>query len=599
MIRAASCPTTIVSLRAVGSAKRTSSGGRAERRRERAAFFTAPQDVAQRRYEALRAYFVEAATAEQVGARFGYAPSTVVAMVRDFTPTASAFFIDRRPGPQVAPSKVAARDEVLRLRAAGHSVPEITQALSSTETPLNRTGVWEVLAAEGYERLGPRAPGERGPPTRDHPPRVRVIRWPEQPVRVTSDYAGAMLLVPALVALDLPAAVADARFPGTREVPALSSVLSLLALKSIGRRRVSHVDDVCLDPALATFAGLETLPKASSLGSYSYRLTRSHDQALLAGLARSMTTTGQTRGADFDLDFHAIMHFGDDVALETHYVPRRSQRTEAVLSFFVQDSETRNLLYANATATKADQAGQVIAFARHWQHATGHPPELLVFDSKVTTGAGLAELDAAGLRFITLRARNPRLTTALEALPDSAWTQITLDRHGSYAKPQVHEQDVTVRGCAVPLRQIAVRGLGHDHPTLILTNDRANPPKQIVGRYAKRMRIEQRLAEQIRSFHLDSLSSAVALNVDLDTTLTVWAAATYDYLRQRLPGYEQMTPDTIWRRFISTSGQITIAPDHITCRLNSRTYSPIMRSADLPPIEIPWWNGRQLRFQFA
>ena len=80
-----------------------------------------------------------------------------------------------------------------------------------------------------------------------------------------------------------------------------------------------------------------------------------------------MTETGQTRGADFDLDFHAIMHFGDDVALENHYVPRRSQRTEAVLSFFVQDSETRNLLYANATCTKADQAGQVIAFARHWQ----------------------------------------------------------------------------------------------------------------------------------------------------------------------------------------------------------------------------------------
>jgi hypothetical protein len=583
----------------VGSAKRTSSGGRAGRRRDRARFFTAPEDVAQRRYEALRAYFVEDATAAQVAARFGYAPGSVVAMVRDFTPEAGEFFIERRPGPRVAPAKAAAREDVLRLRAAGHSVTEITQALALTETPLNRTGVWELLVAEGHERLGPRAPGERGAPTRDHPPRVKVIGWPEQPVRVNSDYAGVMLLLPALVALDLPGAVAEAGFPGTREVPAISSVLSLLALKSIGRRRVSHVDDVCVDPALATFAGLESLPKASSLGSYSYRLTRSHDEKLLAGLARSMIETGQTRGADFDLDFHAIMHFGDDVALENHYVPRRSQRTEAVLSFFVQDSETRNLLYANAACTKADQAGQVIAFARHWQAATGHPPELLVFDSKVTTGAGLAQLNAAGLTFITLRARNAKLTATLEALPDSQWTPITLDRRGAYNKPQVHEQDVTVRGCPVPLRQIAVRGLGHDHPTLILTNDRTSPAKKIVGRYAKRMRIEQRLAEQIRSFHLDSLSSAVALNVDLDTTLTVWTAAAYDHLRQRLPGYEAMTPDTIWRRFISTSGQITIEPHQITCRLNSRTYSPIMRSADIPPIEIPWWGGRHLHFQFA
>jgi hypothetical protein len=583
----------------VGSAKRTSSGGRAGRRRERAAFFTAPGDIAQRRYEALRAYFVEDATAGEVAARFGYAPSTVVAMVRDFTAQAGEFFIERRPGPRVAPAKLAARDDILRLRAAGHSVTEIAQALAGSATPLNRTGVWELLVAEGHERLGPRAPGERGAPTRDDPPRTRVIRWPVGPVQLASDYAGVMLLLPALVALDLPAAVAGAGFPGTREVPALSSVLSLLALKSIGRRRVSHVDDVCTDPALAAFAGLESLPKASSLGSYSYRLTRAHDEALLAGLARSMIQTGQTRGADFDLDFHAIMHFGDDVALESHYVPRRSQRTEAVLSFFVHDSESCNLLYANATCTKADQARQVIAFARHWQAATGHQPELLVFDSKVTTGAGLAELNAAGLRFITLRARNAKLTGQLEALPDSQWTAITLERRGPHAKPQVHEQDVTVRGCPTPLRQIAVRGLGHDHPTLILTNDRDNPPKKIVGRYAKRMRIEQRLAESIRSFHLDSLSSAVALNVDLDTTLTVWAAAAYDHLRQHLPGYEAMTPDTIWRRFISTSGQITIEPHQVTCRLNSRTYSPIMRSADLPPIEIPWWNGRDLRFQFA
>jgi hypothetical protein len=583
----------------VGSAKRTSSGGRARRRRERAAFFTAPTDVAQRRYEALRAYFVEDASAAVVAERFGYAPSTVVAMVRDFTPEAGEFFVDRRPGPRVAPAKLAAREEVLRLRAAGHSVTEIAQALALTDTPLNRTGVWELLVGEGHERLAPRAPSQRGAPARDDPPRTRVLRWPEQPVTLHSDYAGVLLLLPALVALDLPGAVAGARFPGTREVPALSSVLSLLALKAIGRRRVSHVDDVCGDSALASFAGLESLPKASSLGSYSYRLKRSHDEALLAGLARAMTTTGQTQGADFDLDFHAIMHFGDDVALETHYVPRRSQRTESVLSFFAHDGTTRNLVYANAACTKADQASEVIAFARHWQHATGKAPELLVFDSKVTTGAGLAELHAADLTFITLRARNAKLTAALQALPDSAWTQITLERRGPHSKPEVHEHDVTVRGCPTPVRQLAVRGLGHEHPTLILTNDRDSAPKRIVGRYAKRMAIEQRLAESIRSFHLDALSSAVALNVDLDSTLTVWAAAAYDHLRQRLPGYQTATPDTIWRRFISTSGQITIAPDSITCRLNSRTYSPVMRSADLPDTEIPWWNGRHLRLQFA
>ena len=569
---------------------------RGRRRAAKAAFFTSPADVTQRRYEALRAYFVEGHTAADVATRFGYATSTVVAMARDFSAEPASFFLAHRPGPRVAPAKVAARAEVLRLRAAGYSVTEITEALAATPTPLNRTGVWEICRDEGYERLPTRAPSDR-PALRERQPRVRVIAWPQRPVIDQTSYAGLLLLVPALVELDLPAAVRSARLPGTREVPALCSVLSLLALKMIGQRRVSHVDDVALDAGLALFAGLESLPKATALGTYSYRLSRRHDQALLSALAAAARQTGQIEGHSFDLDFHAIMHFGDDVALETHYVPRRSQRTESVLTFFAQDGGSHNLVYANATCTKASQSGEALAFARHWRDIAGSYPELLVFDSKVTTGAGLGALDAEGITFLTLRARNAKLTATLEALPDKSWSTITLDRRGPYSRPQVHEDIVTVRGCSKPLRQIAVRGLGHDHPTLILTNNDHDKAAHLVNRYAKRMTIEQRLEECIRSFHLDALSSAVALNVDLDTTLTVAAGLAYDWLRRRLPGYETATPDTIWRRFISTRGSVILGPDEVVVRLGERTYSPVLREADLRVVEVPWWEGRPLRFE--
>src|SRR6266540_2590144 len=527
--------------------------------RPEAEFFADPQDTAQRRYEALRAYFLESATAAQAAARFGYAESSVQAMVRDFRAGDRDFFARRRPGPATAPAKQAARAEVLRLRQAGHSVTEITQALATTATPLNRTGIWELLRDEGFERLPTRPAGQRGTPRRDHPPRTRRTAWPAQPLRLSCDYAGVLLLVPGLVALDLPAAVSAARLPGTREVPALCSALSLLALKATGRRRVSHVDDVATDPALATFAGLESLPEATALGTYSYRLARRHDQALLAALGPAVLATGQAAGTEFDLDFHAIVHYGHDVALETHYVPRRSQRTESVLTFFAQDGQAHNLVYANATCTKPGQAGEVMAFARHWQQATGKLPELLVFDSKVTTGAGLFALDQAGIGFLTLRARSPKLVAALDALPATAWTRTTL----------------------------------------VLTNNHTAKPAKLVDRYAQRMTIEQRLAEQIRSFHLDALSSAVALNVDLDTTLTVWAQAAYDALRRRLPGYATATPDTIWRRFVSTSGHVTLGPTEVVARIAERTYSPVLRSADLPEVQVPWWDERRLRFEIA
>jgi len=562
-------------------------------------FFTAPSSVAQRRYEALRAYFLEGLSAAEAGERFGYTEASVAALVRDFRAGDRAFFLERRPGPRVAPAKAAAREAVLALRARGHSVDEISAALAAQGRPLNRTGVWQILRGEGYERLPTRPAHERGAPRREHPPRTRLLRFPEAPVALESSFAGIMLLVPGLVELDLPGAVAAAGFPGTREIPALSSLLSLLALKAIGRRRVSHVDDVACDPALAAFAGLESLPKATALGSYSYRLARRHDQVLLAALGRAMVASGQARGAEFDLDFHAIMHFGEDLALEEHYVPRRSQRTESVLTFFAHDGATRNLVYANADLRKADQADEALRFARHWREAAGTLPELLVFDSKLTTGAGLAALEREGIRFLTLRQRNPKLVAALGALPAEAWTGIRLERRGPHNRPQVREQEVSVRGCPLPLRQLAVRGLGHEQPTLLLTNDREASAASLVARYAKRMLIEQRLAEAIRSFHLDALSSAVALNVDLDTTLTVWAAAAYDALRRRLPGYASATPDTIWRRFVSTPGLVTLSPREIVARLRSRTYSPVMRSADLPVVEVPWWGGRTLRFDFA
>jgi hypothetical protein len=113
------------------------------------------------------------------------------------------------------------------------------------------------------------------------------------------------------------------------------------------------------------------------------------------------------------------------------------------------------------------------------------------------------------------------------------------------------------------------------------------------------MTIEQRLAESIRSFHIDALASAVPLNVDLDVVLSVLAGAVCASLRRRLAGYETATPDTLQRRFLSTGGTILNRGDEIVVQLARRTYSPVLRAADLPEVAVPWWQGRRLRFEFA
>jgi Transposase DDE domain group 1 len=522
--------------------------------------------------------------------------------VRDFRAGAREFFAGGRPGPKTAPGKDAARPRILELRAAGHSIDEIAAALAADGTPLNRTGIAEVIAAEGLPRLWRRPDAERGGPAREIQARAEALDFGALPERAETQLAGLLLAIPDLIALGLPEMVTAAGYPSTPKIPALSYVLSLLALKLTSTRRVSHVYDIAADPGAALFAALTALPKATALTTYSYRLEHTRQAAFLAALDKASLAAGLADGEALNLDFHAIMHWGDDPVLEKHYVPRRSQRTRSVLTFFAEDAGTHTLLYANADLSKASQNREVIAFADHWKAVTGHDPALLIFDSKLTTQAVLAELDDRRIAFITLRARHPGITTQLAALPASAWTPMTLGRAGGRTRRvKVHDDPAaTLSAYPRPLRQLAVTGLGHDQPTLLITNQAQLPARQVIQSYARRMNIEQRLAEAIQSFSLDALAGTVPLNIDLDVVLSVLAATICAALRRRLPGYATATPDTLQRRFLNTGGTILNHRSETVVRLNRRTYSPVLRQASLPEtITVPWWEGRTLRYEYA
>jgi hypothetical protein len=390
-------------------------------------------------------------------------------------------------------------------------------------------------------------------------------------------------------------------------VPALSWLLSLLALKLTRTRRVSHVDDLLLsDPAASLFAGLATLPKKSALTNYSYRTSHDHQRAFLAALDTTMINGGLATGneAIFDLDFHAVMHWGQDPVLEKHYVPTRSQRARSVLTFFAQDSGTHNLVYASADTSKATQAREAIAFCDHWKQVSGKDPAMLVMDQKVTTQPVLGELDARGVKFLTLRMRSPALTRQIASLQPAAFKTVTLDRAGHFgqpAHPRVHEDNaVTLNAYPGTVRQLIVTGLGREAPTVIITNDYDTTTRNLIRQYARRMTIEQRLAEIIRAFCADALSSTVNLNVDLDIMLAVLAQALLAALRARLPGYAAVTPDVIQRRFLETPGQIITTGDGITVRLERRAYSPVLRKASLPAgTRIPWLGNRAIHYEFS
>src|SRR6266853_5361546 len=260
--------------------------------------FARPASVNQRRYEAVRAYVLEAAPLAEAAAGFGYSPSALASLVRDFRAGKLALFAEPgKPGRKSAPRKDAARSTVIELRRQGLSVHEISARLAAEGTGLNRTGVGQILAEEGFGRLlrGPAAEASASPATagRDTQlPRASVIDFAAFPARAETSLAGLLLVIPDLVALDLPALVSKAGYPGTATIPPVSRILSLLALKLTATRRVSHVDDLLADPASALLAGLSILPKKSALTDYSYRLSHDHQRNFLAALDAKMIAAG-------------------------------------------------------------------------------------------------------------------------------------------------------------------------------------------------------------------------------------------------------------------------------------------------------------------
>ena len=485
-----------------------------------AEWFTSPGQVNQRRYEALRAYFTEGLTYAEAGQRFGYTRWAMINLVREHRAGKLQLFTPpRKPGPPpgTAPARDRVRGRVIGLRRQGLSSYEISARLSAEGTPLNRTSVAEILAEEGFGRLlrrpAPEASAIPATPGRDTTlPAAKVLDFGAWPERLESTRAGLLLAVPDLAALDLPALAAAAGYPGTRVIPAISWLLALLALKLTRTRRVSHVDDLLADPAAALFAGLAALPKKTALTDYSYRLSHAHQQRFLAALDKQMIGAGLATAEEavFDLDFHAIMHWGRDPALEKHYVPTRSQRARSVLTFFAQDTGTHNLVYANADLSKATQAREAIAFCDHWKAVSGKDPKMLIMDQKVATQEVLGELDARGVKFLTLRMRSTSLARYINGLAGKGFTTITLDRPGPHNRPRVHEDPaVTLTSYPGTVRQLVVTGLGRDAPTVIISNDTGLSTRAIITQYARRMTIEQRLAEIIRAFCADALSSTV------------------------------------------------------------------------------------------
>ena len=561
----------------------------------------------QRQYESLRAFFVDEEPSADVARRFGYSPGAFRVLCHHFRhdpDKRASFFRQPLHGPQSAPARGRVRDLAVAMRKRNLSVYDIQRELATAGHTISINSLTILLREEGFSRLPRRADDERPTTVKPEVADVADVRRLDlSPRSFRTPLAGLFLFVPLLDRIDLQGVVTAARLPTSKMIPAAQAVRSLLAMKLIGAERKSHVMDLVMDQAIALFAGINVVPKRSYLAAYSSRIDHKVCLRFMEAWLEQVERAGLPRGASFDLDFHSVPANSTQEPLEKHYVSSRSRSQKGILVFLARDAEQRVLRYAHAGVVKSEQADQILQFVSFWKKHTGKPPAELVFDSQLTTYEKLSELNREGIRFITLRRRSRQMLQQIYSQPDSAWRRISLPALTRiYRNPKVLEERVTLSGYEGELRQLTVMELGHEEPTVLLTNHPKLGPVEWVTRYAQRMLIENGISEAVQFFHIDSLSSMVGMKVDFDLQLTLTATSLYRMMAQRIGReYSHSQAKTVFRNLLDLSGKVEITATSVVVTLDKRAHNPYLVASGLSekPTRMPWFGNKTLIIQFA
>ena len=524
--------------------------------------FVEPSNAAHRQYEALRAFFVDGVPSAQAAAQFGYTPGSFRVLVHQFRNRPRREFF-HAPSPEGRPigKQTRLREQVIALRKQNLSVHDISRALATEGESLSSAAIAVILKQEGFAKLPRRADDDRRTRPRPFVAEAADVRQLDlSPRGFRTKFSGLFLFLPYLVSARLDGVLTRCGFPGSKMVPAACALRSLLALKLFGNARYSHVMSSMLDEGLALFAGLNVVPKRSFLTEYSCRIEPTCYPRLMRSWFDAVSRMGLHRGTSFDLDFHTIPFHGEDALIEKHYVSKRSRRQKGVLAFLAQDAETRGFCYANAELRKDQQNDEVLRFVDFWKQRTGRLPEELIFDSKLTTYSNLSALNQMGIEFITLRRRSKKLLEEVARAPASAWRRIELESVSrAFRTPRILDRELTLPGYEGAVRQLTIAELGHEEPTILLTNQSSRSASHLIGRYAQRMLIENNIEDGIDFFHMDALSSAVAMKVNCDLQLTLMASSLYRLLGAQIGnGYEVVKSRHLFRDFVDASAAVTI-----------------------------------------
>lgn len=573
-------------------------------------FFHNPFSAIQKKYEALRSFFYEGKSAEEVATAYGYTLSSFYSLTRDFRKELKnrneKEFVFSTPKMGRKQKDVGGKIQsmIVQLRKQYLSIPDIKSVLDAKDCKVSEKYIWHTVNKEGFAKLPRRNKADRS--LKGAEKKIKA------PISVTLDYSsenfssqnlGILCMLPYIKKFGIDVAIENSLYPETESINKLSSILCFLALKLSNVRRYSADDLWCMDRGLGLFAGLNVLPKTGWFSSYSSRITRNMNLSFLKSLHSIWKEKGLLSDT-LNLDFSAIPYWGDDSHLENNWSGKRNKALPSILAVIAQEPDSGIIDYTNTDLRHEKEGEVVFEVLDFYRQGKGYDKSLkyLVFDSKFTPYGNLKRLDDRDIKFITIRRRGKKLVDTLKDLPKSCWKKIrVMSADGKGRVLKVFEEKVFIKDYEKPIRQIAITGHGKIKPALLITNDEEIGQADLIRKYCRRWIVEKGISEQIEFFHLNRVSSSMVIKVDFDLTMSVLAHNLYRLFGMQIPGYAHHTSSTLFDKFIHNGGEVEITPDNIIIKMKKKRNLPVFLTEmeKFKNKSIPWMDRKKIIFTGA
>ncbi|MFH1728321.1 MAG: transposase [Pseudomonadota bacterium] len=399
--------------------------------------------------------------------------------------------------------------------------------------------------------------------------------------------------------------VKKCKLPESSEIGSINACLSMLLLKLIGNKRLSHIGAFDKEIGLGTFASLNVLPKSTYMGTYSCRMSEADlmnlQEKILAQLKKQYP---RFYDSEFiNLDFHSIPHYGEESEMEKIWCGSRGKTLKGATSVFAQDSKSNAVLYTRADILRSEESNEVKKFVSFWKKIKKRKVnETLVFDCKFTSYGTLDELADDHVKFITLRKRNASLLESTQRIAKKKWQKAFVNiPKRKYKKVSIYEEKVLLAGCHNEFRQITIKDHGRKKPTYVITNNNKLSIKDILEVYAKRWRIENKLSELVAFFNLNALSSPIMIRIHFDILWTMIADTLYHIFAKDLRRFEKELAPTIFRKFIDMPGKVVYDGNKFIIKIRKRAHTPILLGVNKlqAPFKVPWLDNKTIEFNWT